>query len=293
MTVKKQKTENDLDERFQWHEPLDKDHIFPDELEMITKLRKDILELEHENDKFVACFLIARRHDMAETTTLLKRFFKKKTEYGHMFPGQHFPSFKYNHYLAENLIKGGGALLHPKGKRDKKDRMIRYYHMALDKPKVRELDETYASLFWQTYYIIETEPLNAWRNGVAIVVDLKGASLHNIDISGKGREIHSALQGTFPFRVRAMLVINGNWVVSALLTAAKLALPKKMYERIKLMDESALKDAVPIDQLTPQYGGTSGPFMVHEYIAEIASTEDELFAKGIWKPPVSVDGASP
>ena len=63
MTVKL-KTENDLEERFQWNMSLNPDHIFEDELEMIKKLRKVIPELELEDDKFVAVFLFARRHSM-------------------------------------------------------------------------------------------------------------------------------------------------------------------------------------------------------------------------------------
>lgn len=290
MTVK-QKTDNDLDEKYQWTEKLDKNHIFPEELELINKLREAIPELKDETDKFIACFLFARRHNIEEVTTLLKKFFKKKAEYQYMFPGQHVPSFKYNPYLISNMKDGGGSMIHPIGKQDNKHRMLRYFHMGLDNPKGREMDETYAALFWQTYYIIETEPLNAWRNGVAIIVDLKGAGLHNIDVSAKGREIHSALQGTFPFRIRAMMVVNGNWVVSALLTAAKLALPKKLYERIKLMDQSKLKGLIPSDQLTPQYGGTDKDFMMKEYLEEIAKTEEELFAKGTWKPPVQSDAS--
>jgi hypothetical protein len=64
MTVKRPKTENDLDEKFQWNKTLDPDHIFEEELEMIKKLRKQIPELELENDKFVAVFLFARRHSI-------------------------------------------------------------------------------------------------------------------------------------------------------------------------------------------------------------------------------------
>lgn len=290
MTVKHPKTENDLDERFQWNKTLAPDHIFEGELEMIKKLRKQVPELEYETDKFVAVFLFARRHTIDETQTLLKKFFKKKAEYAHMFPGQHIPSFKYNPYLIDNMVEGGGSMLHPRGKRDNKDRMLRYFLMGIDRPSERKLEETYVALFWQTYYQIETEPLNAWRNGVAIVVDLKGAGLQNIDISSKGREVHSALQGTFPFRIRSMMVINGNWVVSALLSAARIALPKKLYERIKLMPESSLLDLIPADSLTMAYKGNSSLFSYKEYLDEIAKTEDELFEKGLWKAPQ--DGAS-
>jgi len=292
MTVKRPKTENDLDEKFQWNKTLDPDHIFEEELEMIKKLRKQIPELELENDKFVAVFLFARRHNLDETQALLKKFFKKKEEHAHMFPGQHIPSFKYNHFLEDNVVQGGGSMLHPKGKRDNSGRMLRYFLMGIDKPAGREVHETYVSLIWQTYYQIQTEPLNAWRNGIAIIVDLKGAGLNNIDISSKGREVHAALQGVFPFRIRAMMVINGNWVVSALLTAAKIALPKKLYERIKLMPESSLKDLVPLDSLSSTYGGNSPPFTYKVWLEEIAKTEEELFEKGIWKAPSVSDGAT-
>lgn len=60
----KTKTENDLDERFQWHKGLDPEHIFDGELEIINKLRATIPQLEKETDKFVACFLFARRHSI-------------------------------------------------------------------------------------------------------------------------------------------------------------------------------------------------------------------------------------
>jgi hypothetical protein len=289
MTVVK-KTENDLEEGFQWHKELDPDHIFEGELELINKLRDQIPELELETDKFVAVFLFSRRHNFDETRALLQRFFKKKAEYAHMFPGQHIPSFKYNPYLVDNMVNGGGSMLHPKGKRDNKFRMLRYFYMGLDKPAGREKHETYVSLVWQTYYLIQTEPLNSWRNGIAIIVDLKGAGLHNIDISAKGREVHSALQGVFPFRIRAMFVINGNWIVNALLTAAKIALPKKLYDRIKLMPEKALKDLIPLDNLSVQYGGTSDLVTINEWLKDIAKTEATLFEKGIWKAP---DGATP
>ena len=95
--------------------------------------------------------------------------------------------------------------------------------MGIDNPAARERDETYVSMIWQTYYIIQTEPLKSWRNGVAVVVDLKGAGLNNIgiqgstiyihiylfslievDVSAKGRELNAALQGIFPFRIRAI-----------------------------------------------------------------------------------------
>jgi len=281
----KTKTENDLEERFQWHKGLNPDHIFEDELEMIKKLRQKVPQLENETDKFVAVFLFARRHNMDETFHLLHKFYKKKEDFSYMFPGQHIPSYKYNPYLQTNMVNGGGAMLQPNGYRDNKDRMLRYFIMGIDNPAGRNFEETYVAFYWQTYYMIQTEPLNVWRNGIGIVVDLKGASLCNIDISSKGREVHAAMQGTFPFRIRAMMVVNASWIISALLTAAKLVLPKKLYDRIKLMHASVLKDLIPDKYLLPQFGGSAPPFTNAEYLKEIAANEEELFSKGIWKAP--------
>jgi len=286
--TKGMKTENDLDERFQWHEGMDPNHIFDEELRMIKELRKKIPELAAETDKFVAVFLFARRHNMPDVEELLNKFYKKKAEYAYAFPGQHIPSFQYSN-LAERAKVGGAANLQPHGYRDKKGRMLRYFLMGLDNPSARTLEYTYVAFYWQTYYTIETEPLSAWRNGVCIVVDLKSAGLRNLDISAKGRESHSALQGTFPFRVRSMLVVNGGFFINALMTGAKLALPKKLYDRIKLMSASDLKDHIPMDNLLPQFGGSAPPFTFDVYYQEIQKIEEELFSKGTWKIP---DGAS-
>lgn len=260
---------------------------------MIKKLRARIPQLAKETDKFIAVFLFARRHDMDETARLLQRFYKKKEEHQRMFPGQHIPSFKYNHFLRDNMIDGGGSMLQPRGYRDNKDRILRYFLMGIDNPQGRHLDETYVAFFWQTYYTIETEPLNAWRNGIAIVVDLKGAGLSNLDLSHKGREVHAALQGTFPFRIRAMHVVNGGWVISALMKGAKLVLPRKLYDRIKLMDASALTGLIPNHNLLPQFGGSAPPFTCEDWLKEIAANEEEIFAKGIWKAPQAPNGAAP
>lgn len=53
------------------------------------------------------------------------------------------------------------------------------------------------------------------------------------DFSSNGREISKAVQGVFPNRLRVMLIINGGMLISALLTAAKFVLPKKLVKRVK------------------------------------------------------------
>lgn len=285
------KTHNDLDNRFQWHVELDPDYIFTEEMAMIKELRSRIPQLSNESDKFIAVFLFSRRHNVEDTAELFLKFYKKKDQYASYFPGQHIPSFKYTTNLAETARTGASSMLQPKGYRDKQGRMLRYFLMGIDCPADRTLEWTYVNFFWQTYYTVATEPLSAWRNGNAIVVDLKHAGLRNLDFSSKGREIHTAMQGTFPFRVRSMLVVNGGFVINTLLAGAKLVLPRKLYDRIKPMHEEKLKEHIAPEYLLPQFGGSAPPFTFDDFYNEILDNEEKLFSKGIWTAPVP-NGAS-
>jgi len=257
---------------------------------MIKELRQRVPQLEKESDKFVAVFLFSRRHNMDDTTQLLKKFYAKKDAYANFFAGYHNPSYKYTHGLADSVRQGAASMLQPKGYKDKKGRMLRYFFMGEDFPSERTLDYTYVNFLWATYYTIAAEPLSTWRNGMAIVVDLKGAGIKNLDMSSKGREIHAAMQGTFPFRVRSMLVTNGGIVIETLVHAAMLALPKKLFNRIKIIKQQQLTEYISPEFLLPQFGGTSRPFTFDDFYNEIIATEEDLFSKGIWKFP---EGASP
>jgi len=284
------KTDNDLDERFQWREELDPDHIFDEEKAMIKELRGKIPQLEKETDKFVATFLFARRHDVKESASLLTKFYKKKEEYADSLDGHHIPSFKHTKILADNRDLAGLPIIQPRGYRDGMGRMVRIMLVGLDEPGTRDLGFTYTFCIWQIYYTIATEPLNAWRNGTVVLLDLKGAGWRNVDFSSRGRDVAKAMQGVFPTRARAIMLINGGPLLSALLTAAKFVLPRKMMKRVQIVDVTQLKEIVPTEYLVPHFGGASKQFHFPEFFAEIAETEDELFEKGIWKAP---DGAAP
>jgi len=278
------KTENDLDARFQWREGLDPDYIFDEEKEMIKELRLQVPQLETETDKFVATFLFSRRHDITATVEVLNTFYETKERLAHLFPGQHAPTFKYSH-LAEQLSDGGVSMLQPKGFRDHKGRMIRHFVMERENTPARTLDHTLLASFWQTYYLVATEPLNAWRNGTILVLDMKNAGFRNIDFSSKGREILKSMQGIFPFRIREVIMVNGGMVISALISTAKLILPKKFMDRVKNLDKKDLQQLIPLQYLLQQYNGNA-KFWFDEFWNEIVTTEDALFASGIYKSPV-------
>jgi len=282
----KTKFENELDERFQWHEGLDPDHIFDEEKEMIHVLRSKIPDLESEDEKFVATFLFARRHDIKEIEALLIKFFKKKRELQHkIFDGHHIPTLKYTKILQDNPNFGGSPMLQPVGYRDNLGRMLRYLPLELDNPSSRDLPLTYAILFRHMYFQLGTEPLSAWRNGSVMILDMKNVGWNNVDFSAKGREISRMVQGMFPTRIRALFLVNCGPLVSALSTAAKLVLPGKMMKRTKHISVEDLKDLIPPQYLLPQYGGQSVEYGLPEAVKEVEVHEERLFAEGIWRTP--------
>eukprot|EP01111_Echinosteliopsis_oligospora_P000955 TRINITY_DN1119_c0_g1_i1.p1 TRINITY_DN1119_c0_g1~~TRINITY_DN1119_c0_g1_i1.p1 ORF type:complete len:316 (+),score=80.42 TRINITY_DN1119_c0_g1_i1:61-1008(+) len=276
----KSKTFNDLDERFQWQEGMDPDHIFPEEKEMIAELRSKIPELERESDKFIAVFLFARRHAMPEVLELLKKYYEYKDQYGF----HTHPTFTYHKELEKSQLDT--AIIQFKGQRDRHNRILRYYIMSQDRPSSRTVESVITMWFWQTAYMIETEPLNAWRNGIVICVDLKDMSLKNLDMSSKQKEITRAMQGVFPFRIRAMLACNGGMFLSAMISAAKLFLPKKLMSRIQVIkDNKSLFEIIPKETLMKASFGGDCPLVKEDYFTEIKATEAVLFEKGIWQIP--------
>jgi len=278
----KEKTFNDLDPDYQWNPSLDPDHIFEGEYELVRQVKKELPALEHETDKFVLVFLIARRHDLAEGIALLKKFLKLQTEYG--FSSTYPPSFSH-HPLIQPLRETPTEIpmLLALGCRDNHDRMLRYYFMGQDDPVKRDRTTTYTLMFWETYFLVNVEPLNAWRNGIAIVLDLKHFGWKNIDMSSKGRAINRDIQGTFPFRFRNFFTVNGGSIVGALIQAAKLVVPKKIMSRVQMLDAAQLKDHIPPKYLMKKYEGGESDLTHETWIVRVLELEASFFERGIWK----------
>jgi len=281
-------TFNELAERFQWHEGLDVDHIFDEEKEMIKELRAEVPELKDETDKFVAVFLFSRRHDLKQVKELLQSFYKKKET---LNIKEHKPTLRYTPILRDTPDLGGVPQVHFKGFRDVHDRMLRCFWLGQEDSSKRSLEYTYTFWYFQLYYLIDTEPLNAWRNGICLLCDLKGFGWRNLDMSSKGRESNRAMQGVFPFRIRVIYAFNGGAVLCALVQAAKLVLPKKLMDRVKLIDVAELKSLVPAKYLLEQHGGEC-KLTLKDFENELIETENELFEKGLRdEPAIAEDGA--
>jgi len=247
-SAKKVKTFNRLDERFQWKPSLDDNHIFPEEREMILKLRSFFPEVEEWSDKRVLYFLLARRHDLEATKDLLKKHLAKRKELGFDI---HAPTFHH----VKDAFKSQAANIVVKGAVDKHERLIVYYRIRHDVAKNLTISQKYAILFWETFYRCDAEPIRYLRNGIIIFVDFEGFGWKNLDMSSEAKEFYNAMTGIFPRRIRQLYVVNGGAILRLALKAGKLILSKKIMKRITTLDKKMIKDLIPDRWLLSEYGG--------------------------------------
>jgi len=265
---KKGETFNALDERFQLQPQHDDNHIFPEEYEMITEMRRKKPELEKESDKFLCVFLFSRRHDVEDTLELLEKYMKKRKEFG----------FDVNPpNVKEEALKKHietGVILKQKGSVDKHDRLLNYIFVAKDRPKERQMNVLYAYGFWETTYQIQTETLRSWRNGSVLVVDFKDFSLFNVDFGPKTIEYSKALSGVFPKRIRKVYLMNGGWLLKLISEGAKLVLSKKLSDRVETVHQDALKQLIPDEWLLRDYGGSSD-YTVNTWVDNVIKEQEK------------------
>jgi len=265
----KVETFNSLDERFQLKPEHDDNYIFPEELELITELRKRRPELEKETDKFLCVFLFARRHILDDTVELLDKYMKKRKELGF---DVNPPSLK-DECLKKHIE--AGIIIKQKFAVDNHHRLLHYIFVAKDKPKDRPITTLYSYGFWETTYQIQTETLRNWRNGSTLVVDFKGFGLSNIDLSPKGIEYSKALSGLFPKRIRKVFLLNGGWLLKLISEGAKLVLSKKLCDRVEVTNPDGLKNNIPEEWLlAAEYGGKC-EYTVTDWIEDIKKDEEK------------------
>lgn len=264
----KAETFNALDERFQLQPHHDDDHIFPEELEMISELRRLRPELEKETDKFLCVFLFSRRHNVEDTVELLDKYAKKRKEFGF---DVNPPNLK-DEALKKHIETG--VILKQKGSVDKHERLLHYIFVAKDKPKERQINILYAYGFWETSYQIETETLRTWRNGSVLVVDFKSFSLFNVDFGPKTIEYSKALSGVFPKRIRKVYLTNGGWLLKLISEGAKLVLSKKLSDRVETISQDALKNVIPEEWLLSEYGGKN-EYTVKDWVDSVRKEEEK------------------
>jgi hypothetical protein len=110
--------------------------------------------------------------------------------------------------------------------------------------------------FWETDWLVETEPLAYLRNGTIWLMNQKDFSLmKNVDTSPAGKAWGNALTGNFPVRIRDIYMWNTGMLFSVVLRVARWVMPKKLTKRMHNISKDDLPDLVPREFLLEEYGG--------------------------------------
>ncbi len=143
--------------------------------------------------------------------------------------------------------------------------------LEYDIPRSRDLKLNLSWLFWETTYLIETEPLKYIRNGEVSIIDMRSFGWNNVDFSSEARDYANAVSGLFPKRLRAIYLVNTNRMITFLLKGAKVVLPKKILERIHLTDRDNLSLLVDPQFLPKRLGGNLDWKLPDDYFKQILS----------------------
>jgi hypothetical protein len=194
-------TFNDLDEKFQIHPGDDPEKIFPEELEMIETLRKEIPECKEMSDKYLVFFLCSRRHAMEEVKLKLKNFVEVRKKTGmelfniSLMVGSAIPlidseNFKDIEWLFQmNAHYFGGVY-------DIHQRIIMYLNIGRTQSHQMEEENFQKFILYTCDYNVTHVPLAMLRNGSLVVVDFKDFHLGSLDIF-KEKRLQAFMEGEF------------------------------------------------------------------------------------------------
>jgi len=252
--VKKKKPFNRLDKRFQLTSEHPDDHVFPEEMEIVVKLRETEPRCRILSDKMMLTFVFCRRHIFVEVLEVLRNFFAMADRQDIDLenpPACDDPDVK-------SVISGerSGWSLHRTGAVDIHNRMVYYYIGAKDNARDRPPRITYKFLFWELFNFVEHEKLSSIRNGQVAVIDTEDITLKAISLTDESKQLMKDIQGTFPKRNHEWVVIDAGIGFRLIWTIGKVLLSKKMKKRVKLISSEELRTLVPVEVLHPKWGGT-------------------------------------
>jgi len=245
---KKEKTFNRLPAEFQWKEGMDEEHIYPKELEMIETLKTAFPEIQGWNNKLVLYYLFARRCDVESTKLLLQDSLKILKEFNLLDRRLTFEESKLRDsplYFFKNNV-------------DVNDRPVIHFDAGrMTKKNTREI--VFPQQWYEIQFMTDNYTLRYLRNGLSIVADAERSSLRHVDTSASGKALYKEMTGTFPRRLRSIVVVNTGFAFAAMYQVVKLFTPRKLTKRITLFSSSKqLFEFVPVVRLPTSLGGTSG-----------------------------------
>jgi len=222
-----------------------KDKITQEEFTALSELKhsEDSASL---TDKQLMIFLFHKKLNVKEARIIMEKNLKWRKENGYLGGVK-------RSQLNEELLQSMYTFW-LFGARDKEGRLISYLVPAkLDMKKYDFKTHMDYSVFLFDSFV-ENETLDAFRNGITFIEDLKGVSLKNFDMK-IGKKLNENITMNFPFRIGQILVLNPGTIVKVLLKLAKLFVKEKIINRVVTLTEPELFNYVDQSQLIKTFGG--------------------------------------
>eukprot|EP00730_Choanoeca_flexa_P015634 TRINITY_DN7224_c0_g1_i1.p1 TRINITY_DN7224_c0_g1~~TRINITY_DN7224_c0_g1_i1.p1 ORF type:complete len:327 (+),score=38.35 TRINITY_DN7224_c0_g1_i1:231-1211(+) len=216
------------------------------EFEKLRELAADLPEYSASGDFWTLACLRARKYNLERALKLLSSFHQWRVKMKLLERNIHTDA------KLRELIELG--VVQPTGQRDRVGHYIIVLRMAKADPRKFDPDDAIRNIYAALEYLYRRYP-EAQSNGVAVLVDQRGASLKNMD-TAVPRLLFKALANHVPCRFGGLYAVDPPLFMRMLLPVAKLMLKRKLRERLhvlKAVDE--LRNYFDEDQLLDDFEG--------------------------------------
>jgi len=255
-------TFNGLAPQFQVTEEHDPNHIFPEEFELIEKVRSQVPEAQHYPAKYILIFLFARRHSVPHSVKLLLKHLEwlKKLGLPSVTEDNPYP-FKADQLTEEErqVAIREGPLLYRHMMTDKHNRLLQYVRVRCWFQGRISVNRYISMVIWWYYYSFKHVPLRIHRNGMAVVIDMRDMGWANLDFSTDVQQFITTALTCFPGRMRQAWIVNPNWIFSTAWALVKMVLSTKVLSRMQQLPVECLPNEVDVAFIPKDLGGEWEP----------------------------------
>jgi len=271
-TLPEYDTKNGLAPHFQWTDGLDPDFIFPEEYELIEKVRSEVPAAIDYPPRFILIFLFARRHSVPHCVKLLTKHLTWLQTMG-FAPVTRTNSYPFSPELLTDSEKQyalkEGPLLYKHMLVDKQGRLLQYVRPRCWIHGRINMKKLIGVVIWWYYYAFQHVPLSIHRNGMAVVIDMKDMGWANLDFSTDAQQFISQALTCFPGRMRHAWIVNSNWIFSTAWSLIKLVLSAKVLARMQPLALDKLVEEIDREYIPKELGGDWEPDVQREWYEKV------------------------
>lgn len=201
-------------------------------------------------DRISLIFLRFRNHDIASTVERLKSYFAWRLE---MYGGLRNMSLDESPKIQSQLQSGFVRV--SAGGED--GRAYIFLQLRKHDPSKYDAQDTLRCVHYVLMRTLHRHPEVA-REGFSVIGDMTSITMSNLDLAVP-EAIASAMQSTFPTRMRSFVIVRPPFIVRFIIPVVKLILSSKLGNRLNVVtDTSELveKYHVPVELLPESLGGT-------------------------------------